>query len=120
MAQRVQVLLVCDLHDGEVEGSETVSFALDGTSYEIDLCEEHAAALRDDVAPYVGEGRRAGRQAGATARRSGRPARAPGTPAATDKERTVAIREWARTSGHKVNDRGRLPQAVVDAYDAAH
>ena len=27
MAQKVQVLLVCDLHDGDVEGTETVTFA---------------------------------------------------------------------------------------------
>ena len=59
MAQKVQVLLVCDLHDDETEGTETVAFALDGSSYEIDLCEEHAGALRDDLASYVGAARRA-------------------------------------------------------------
>ena len=119
MAQRVQVLLVCDLHEGEVEGSETVTFGLDGAAYEIDVCDEHAAELRDSFSSYVGAARRAGRQAAAGARRAARPARAGGA-ASADKQRTVDIREWARTSGHKVNERGRLPQSVVEAYDAAH
>ncbi|MCW2585952.1 MAG: Histone protein Lsr2, partial [Frankiales bacterium] len=61
MAQRIQVLLVCDLHDDEVEGTETISFGLDGSSYEIDVCDEHAAQLRDSFASYVGAARRAGR-----------------------------------------------------------
>ena len=39
MAQKTVVTVVCDLpHDGEIEGTETVSFAFDGTAYEIDVC----------------------------------------------------------------------------------
>ena len=45
MAQRVQVLLVCDLHDDDTEGTETIRFSLDGAAYEIDLCASHAAQL---------------------------------------------------------------------------
>jgi hypothetical protein len=113
MAQKVQVLLVCDLHEGDVEGTETVSFSLDGAAYEIDVCDKHGAALRDAFAPYVGAGRRAGRVA--TTGRRGRPGKA-----VSDKERTVAIREWARKNGHKVSERGRLSAVVLAAYDAAH
>ena len=47
MAQRVQVLLVDDI-DGAV-AAETVSFSLDGVSYEIDLTASHAKKMRDDV-----------------------------------------------------------------------
>jgi hypothetical protein len=124
MAQRVQVLLVCDLHEDEVEGVETVAFGLDGSSYEIDVCEEHAAELRDAFAPYVGAARRAGR-APATAgpRRSSRgPARAASSGGAggADRERVQAIREWARSHGHKVSERGRLSAEVLAAYEAAH
>jgi hypothetical protein len=68
MAQKVQVLLVCDLHDGEVEGTETISFGLDGSSYEIDVCDDHAAEVRDAFATYVGSARRAGRVAAAAGR----------------------------------------------------
>ena len=114
MAQKVQVLLVCDLHEGDVEGTETVTFAVDGAAYEIDVCDQHGAELRDAFAPYVGAARRAGR-AGAPARR----ARA-GSRRAAGKDRTGDIREWARTHGHKVSERGRLSAAVVAAYEAAH
>jgi hypothetical protein len=112
MAQKVQVLLVCDLHDNDVEGTSTVSFALDGAAYEIDVCDKHAAALQDAFAPYVGAARRAGRAA-AAGRRGRTAAKAGG-------DRTAAIREWARKNGHKVSERGRLSAAVVQAYDAAH
>jgi hypothetical protein len=112
MAQKVQVLLVCDLHDDDTEGTETITFSLDGASYEIDVCDTHGAELRDAFATYVGSARRAGRTA---AVRRGRPVKA-----GSDKERTVAIREWARKNGHKVSERGRLSAAVLAAYDAAH
>src|SRR4051794_17591558 len=69
MAQRVQVLLVCDLHEGDEEGTETIAFSLDGAAYEIDVCDAHAAELRDAFAPYVGQARRAGRSAPAGGRR---------------------------------------------------
>jgi hypothetical protein len=114
MAQKIQVLLVCDLHDGEVEGSETITFGLDGSSYEIDVCEDHGAQLRDAFAPFVGAARRAGRSAAPAARR-GRPA----ARAATD-DRVAAIREWGRSHGHQVSERGRLSAALVAAYEAAH
>ena len=113
MAQKVQVLLVCDLHDDEVEGTETVSFGLDGSSYEIDVCDAHAAELRDAFAGYVGAARRAGR-APAGARR-GRPAAKGG-----GNERVAEIREWARKNGHQVSERGRLSATLVAAYQAAH
>jgi len=115
MAQKVQVLLVDDL-DGS-EAHETVAFALDGTSYEIDLSDEHAAELRDAFAPWVGAARRAGgtRSSGRSAGQ-GRP-RAAGS---GDRQRVQEIREWARSNGHKVSERGRLSAAVIEAYDAAH
>jgi hypothetical protein len=125
MAQKVQVLLVCDLHDDEVEGVETVAFGLDGASYEVDACEEHATALRDAFAPYVGAARRAGRapaqasgRKGASRTRSSNGAAAGGS--GGGKERVQEIREWARANGHTVSERGRLSGAVVAAYEAAH
>ena len=58
MAQRVQVMLVCDLHGDETPASQTLEFALDGAAYEIDLCDEHAGQLRDGLAGFVGVARR--------------------------------------------------------------
>ena len=119
MAQKVQVLLVCDLHADEVEGSETITFGLDGSSYEIDVCDDHAAELRDAFAPFVGAARRAGRSAVAPAQRRARSA-ARTTGGGSDKQRVADIREWARANGHQVSERGRISSAVLAAYDAAH
>ena len=49
MARKVQVVLTDDVDGGEA--SETVNFALDGVTYEIDLSDENAAKLRDQL-PY--------------------------------------------------------------------
>src|SRR5688572_3351887 len=104
MAQKVQVLLVCDLHDGgeDVEGTETVSFALDGSSYEIDVCEAHGSQLRDAFASYVGAARRAGRASGTSQRKPRGSGRSSGN------DRVAQIREWARQNGQQVSERGRL------------
>lgn len=119
MAQRVQVLLVCDMHVDEVEGVETITFGLDGTNYEIDTCAEHANELRDAFAPFVGAARRAGRTPVA-ARRPGRSGSSRPAAAGSDRERVQAIREWARSHGHQVSERGRLSAEVTNAYEAAH
>jgi hypothetical protein len=114
MAQKIQVLLVDDLDGGSAD--ETVSFALDGSAYEIDLSTDNAAALRDVLANYIGHARKAGR---AAARPSAavRPAR---SSVRADREQTQAIREWARNNGHKVSERGRIPASVIEAYNSEH
>lgn len=33
---------------------------------------------------------------------------------------TKAIRDWARTNGYDVSDRGRIPSDVMEAYAAAN
>ncbi|WP_414648561.1 Lsr2 family DNA-binding protein [Curtobacterium sp. CFBP9011] len=42
------------------------------------------------------------------------------TPPPTAFEELGKIREWAAANGHEVSSRGRISQAVRDAYDAAH
>lgn len=124
MAQRVQVLLVCDMHgDDSTPGEETISFGLDGTSYEIDVCGQHAAGLRDSFAPFVGQARRAGGGRSGGAGRSGGGRGGRGSARARgggDRARTAEIRQWARDNGHQVPDRGRLPASIVEEYEAAH
>lgn len=115
MAQRVNIVLVDDI-DGS-DATQTVAFGLDGASYEIDLNDDNAAALREALAPYVGHGRKVGRGGGGGARRGGgRAAAASSASGASAKE----IREWARDNGHAVPERGRIPADVREAYDAAH
>ena len=109
MAQKVQVILVDDLDGGSAD--ETVSFALDGVAYEIDLSDKNAAAFRDSLAQYVGLARRVG------GRSSGRGS---GRRKSGGDNRTAQIRKWARANGHQVNERGRIPATVVEAYEKAH
>ena len=33
---------------------------------------------------------------------------------------TNDVRNWARAQGHEVSDRGRIPSAIMAAYEAAH
>ena len=116
MAQKVQVILTDDL-DENVSADETVSFALDGTSYEIDLSEKNAKELRDTFARYVSAARKVGR-GGGRASGAGRSRSTGG--GRMDREQAGAIREWARRNGHQVSDRGRIPASVVTAYESAH
>ncbi|GAA2724422.1 MULTISPECIES: Lsr2 family protein [Streptomyces] len=111
MAQKVQVLLVDDLDGGEAD--ETVTFALDGKSYEIDLTTDNADKLREALADYVKAARRTGGRA-AAARGKGR---AVATAGAQD---TAKIRAWAKENGYNVNDRGRVPADIREAYEKAN
>jgi hypothetical protein len=88
----------------------TVSFGLDGTTYNIELSPADATALRADLAPWVKHARRITKpSANPTTRRRTSRTTAGAHPATT-------IRQWARTHGHPVSDRGRLPTTVLQAY----
>ena len=117
MARKVQVILSDDL-DENVAADETVSFSLDGTSYEIDLSEKNAQELRDAFSRYVQAARKVGRGSGRAS--GGGRSRATGGGGRMDREQAGAIRDWARKNGHAVSDRGRIPASVVQAYEAAH
>ncbi|MFI9206151.1 Lsr2 family protein [Streptomyces sp. NPDC053048] len=111
MAQKVQVLLVDDLNGGEAD--ETVTFALDGKSYEIDLTTDNADKLREALADYVKAARRTGGRATA-GRGKARAVAAGGT------QDTAKIRAWAKENGYNVNDRGRVPAEIREAYEKAN
>ncbi|AYE99555.1 nucleoid-associated protein Lsr2 (plasmid) [Mycobacterium paragordonae] len=106
MAKHVSVMLVDD-YDGTSEARETVNFAVDGCSYEIDLNVEHATQLRADIGQWASRARRVKGGRGG----QGRP-RMP-------TEEGVAIRQWARGHGHAVAARGRIPAKVIKEYNAA-
>ncbi len=57
MARKVQVILSDDLDDS-ISADETVTFALDGTTYEIDLSEKNASEMRDVLGKYVSAARK--------------------------------------------------------------
>ncbi|ADJ49010.1 lysyl tRNA synthetase-like protein [Amycolatopsis mediterranei S699] len=111
MAQKVLVEILDDI-DGSA-AAQTVQFGLDGVTYEIDLSDDNATALRDELARFIGAGRRIG----------GRRVRvATGQSTATtasDRQRNQEIRAWANANGYEVSERGRLSSEVVSAYEQA-
>jgi adenylate cyclase len=105
MAKRVTITVVDDV-DASRSADETVQFAIDGTTYEIDLSRSNAQRLRSDLSTWI---------------RHARPvASAPHTTARHDPGTAAAIREWARRNGIGVSSRGRVAGEVVELYNAAH
>lgn len=112
MAKQTLVQIVDDL-DGTVvnEGEgETISFALRGVEYEIDLKNANVDKFDKALAKYVEVATRVG----------GRKRTKVATGRGGDKSQMQAIRQWARENGWEVSDRGRIPQDVVEAFDEAH
>ncbi|MDQ3405426.1 MAG: Lsr2 family protein [Actinomycetota bacterium] len=112
MAQKTVVELVDDLDGGEAD--ETVTFALDGVDFLIDLSSDNATRLRESLAEFVGHARRTGgrKSKGAVVARK--------STSAGDKADNQAIREWARSQGEAIAERGRIPQALVIKFQEAH
>lgn len=110
MAQRRIVELIDDLDQSTIEEGGTVTFTLNGTSYDIDLTSANQEKLRDALAPFITAGRRVRPLAS-----RGSSAVAP--PSSAD-ERDV-IRTWARHNGYTVSDRGRIATDIVAAYRSA-
>lgn len=114
MAQKVTTHLLDDLTGDTIDEGKgrTVSFSFDGNHYEIDLSKDNADALREAFSDYVAAGRkvssRQNRTSGGTTAKRG------------NSDELAKIREWANANGHEVSSRGRISQAVRDAYDAAH
>ncbi len=112
MAQRTLVQLIDDI-DGS-EATETVTFALDGTTYEVDLNDDHAEDLREILAPYVSVGRKV----------SGSSSRSRSTVTASKQRGRAevdpkAVRAWAEANNITVSPRGRIKADVVEQYRAA-
>jgi len=112
MAQKVVVQLVDDIDGTPLEPGtgSTVLFAIDGTSYEIDLSDHNAAQLRDALAPYLRAGRRVG----------GRRSTGRSSSSSSAASEAAAMREWAHAQGMKVSQRGRVGSDVVEAYRSSH
>ncbi|MCM2390951.1 Lsr2 family protein [Streptomyces sp. CWNU-1] len=105
------VTLSDDIDGGEA--AETLRFALDGKSYEIDLNNANAKKLRKALAPYMAAGRK---QTGAGKR--GGP-RTGGYKHTTLEPAPAAVRAWAQSNKMDVPARGRIPKAVYEAFREA-
>ncbi len=113
MARTVQVHLLDDI-DGS-PADETVTFSLDGITYEIDLSAAHSEQLRAAVAKYIVAGRRVSRSGGPGS--GGKQLRGRETTGGrADRNQNQAIREWAKRTGIEISDRGRIPASVVERF----
>ncbi|MDR0482237.1 MAG: Lsr2 family protein [Cellulomonadaceae bacterium] len=111
MARETRTYLIDDIDGGEA--TQTVTFALDGVTYEIDLNDHHAQELRDYVAHWTAHARKAPKAPSAPAVRR--------TPARSGNAAYNAkVRTWAIAEGLKVSKRGRIGADVLAAYEAAH
>ncbi len=110
MAQRIEVLLTDDLDGTDIPAGkgETITFALDGKTYEIDLTNKNVGALRKVLSPYVGAGRRV---------RTSRGARVKHVQVGPDAK---TVKEWARANGYEVAGRGRVSKEIRKAFEAAN
>jgi hypothetical protein len=116
MAKQTTVRFVDDLDGSEASG--TFDFSLEGRNYQIDLSDKNADKLRTALTPFIEAARKAG---GRGSRRRSRQAsrEEEARPARSGREETAAIRQWAREHGHEISNRGRIPKAVLEAYQAA-
>ncbi|HEX6339706.1 Lsr2 family protein [Umezawaea sp.] len=97
------------------DGFTAVRFGLDGVEFVIDLAPADAARLREFLGRYAVCARSVLREAEPVD-----PTVHPSPVRSRDVEELRAVRSWARGRGFSVSDRGRLPEAVLSAYDEAH
>jgi hypothetical protein len=106
MARTTRVLLTDDIDGSEATG--TVSFALDGVAYEIDLNDGNARQLREQLAVWTDKARRVGGRRSTSSR------------SASSSNETARIRTWAKDNGYEISERGRISTEIREAYNAAH
>ena len=109
MATLTQITLTCDVC-GKAKDVQSRTIGLDGKTYEIDLCPKDGKGLSKAAAGYISKARKI--TAMPAPRHNGHRPRS--------RAETAAIRDWARASGMKISDRGRVPAAVFRDYQAAH
>lgn len=114
MARRTVTYLVDDLDGTEIgEGGSATTFALNGTTYTIDLSSANAAQLERALAPFIEKAKRTGASPSAGRRRSG-------SGSSNSAQFLASVREWANSNGYTVGERGRVKAEIIDAYRAAH
>ncbi|MEC4018662.1 histone-like nucleoid-structuring protein Lsr2 [Streptomyces sp. H27-D2] len=113
MAQKVVTTYVDDLTGEESTEISTSTILVNGAGVEIDLTHENYDKLLELLNPYL-------TAAGARRVRGGVAAKGKARKAPTTGENTADIRAWAKANGHDVNDRGRVPASVKEAYEKAN
>lgn len=110
MAQKFVVELIDDIDGDPIDvGGETISFAVDGVEYVIDLNDKNALEFHRKLDYYIKYATRVGGRG--SARRTKR---------SSNGADTQRVREWANINGYQVAERGRISQEIIAAYGAAH
>jgi len=103
---------------------ETVTFTVEGVSYELDLSSASVEAFREHMGEYVQHARRVG-STGTRKARGKASAPKSTAPKSTAKAATGSssdvptpdeVRAWAQDNSVQVNSRGRISGAVVKQY----
>lgn len=103
MKRKKTITVLIDDIDGTPD-AETVAFAFNGTRYEIELAKENRAALKEALAPYIKKARKIGPKP---------------KKKVADGPDPKEVRAWAGEAGVEVNPTGRVPESVVDQFNAA-
>jgi Lsr2 len=111
MAKSVVTQYSDDLDGSKAQG--TVQFSYAGAAYEIDLSAKNAKAFEKALTPYLTAARKVRTPATRTTRRTGRTSTAP------SKNNLAEVRAWAQSNGYTVANRGRIPAAVLEAFNSA-
>jgi Lsr2 len=101
---------VTDDIDGSADArAEPFSYA--GTDYTVDLGNKNRAALEKALKPYIQAGTKVSKRAtrGNTRRRRSE----------SNGADLAAVRDWANANGYQGSNRGRIPGAVLEAYQVA-
>lgn len=107
---KTTITQITDDLDGSKD-AKTYSFAWEGNEYSIDLNNKNFKALDKLLRPYIEAGQKVSRRPSSRRR--------PSSPSPSRKDFSV-IREWAKSQGLEVSDRGRIPRAIVEQYEASH
>lgn len=113
MAKQIVESFIDDIDGTEAVG--TVSFAYKGKTYEIDLSLAHSQAFDESMSEWIEHAREVrGELVGRRRRGAG------GGTRALSREKSAEIRQWAKSHGLQVSERGRIASTVVEKYEQAH
>jgi len=111
MAKRT---ILIDDYDGKELPADTqpVRLSFGRKAYRLYLSDESLEAFYSALEPFIKDAEQDSQQQSVPQAKS-------------DRARTKAIREWAQANNVKFNDkplgdRGRIPEEIVEQYDAAH
>lgn len=107
--QKTIVTKIDDVSGKEFSEGETVTFAVNGQSFEIDLNKFNARNFHRSMAKYMEHGRKV---TGGRTHVSRDVKHAP--------EYVHTVRAWAAENGIEVSSRGRVPLSVYAAYESAN